>query len=116
MSAELTPAFITWLEHQRRRGSVALAKIADQRRLLLGEAHGLERFAIRMALVNLTGLVAGWARGVHEGLSEAGHEQAAAAFALSPPFAESDPTTEDCERLGEYVEERVKLLEDLLAA
>jgi hypothetical protein len=63
----------------------------------------------------LTSAGASWAKGLHEGLSQAGHAEAAAVFALSPPFAATDPTTDDCDRLGEYVEARMKLLQDLIA-
>jgi hypothetical protein len=90
--------------------------IAIERRLLLTETHGLERFTRRMALVELTGVVAGWARAVHDRLCEAGHAEAAAAFALSPPFAGSEPTTSDCDRLGGYVEAGMRVLQDLLSA
>ncbi len=92
-----------------------LQAIARQRRLLLAESHGLERFTLRMALVNLTGSVARWASGLRDGLEKVGHAETAALFALSPPFAAADPTTEDCERLAEYVEARMKALNDLLA-
>jgi hypothetical protein len=68
-----------------------------------------------MALVDLTGSVARWARNLHDGLSEVGECKAAAAFAMSPPFAAAHPTTTDCDRLSEYVEDRISLLQDLLA-
>jgi hypothetical protein len=68
-----------------------------------------------MALVNLTGSVARWGNGLHDGFSKVGHAETAAVFALSPPFATTDPTTDDCDHLGEYVEARVKVLHDLLA-
>lgn len=97
-------------------GAQAVHAITTQRRLLPGETHGLGRFTRRMAVVNLTGSVAGWAKGLNDGLSQAGHTEAAAPFALSPPFAAADPTTGDCDRLGEYVEVRMKLLQDVLDA
>jgi hypothetical protein len=67
-----------------------------------------------MALVNLTGSVASWAHGLHEGLSKAGQDEAAAAFAESPPFAAAEPTPRDCDRLSDYVETRMEVLRDLL--
>jgi hypothetical protein len=86
-----------------------------QRPLPRSDTHGLGRFALRMALVNLTGSVASWANGLHDGLSKAGLADAAAAFEPSPPFAAAEPTSADCERLGDYVEERMEVLQELLA-
>jgi hypothetical protein len=68
-----------------------------------------------MALVNLTGSVARWANGLGSALEQVGHAETAALFAISPPFAAADPTTEDCDRLAKYVEARMKALHDLLA-
>ena len=86
-----------------------------QRRPLLADPHGLDRFTVRMALVNLTGSVARWANGLGDGLGKVGHTETAALFAIRPPFAAADPTTEDCDELAEYVQARVKALHDLLA-
>jgi hypothetical protein len=68
-----------------------------------------------MALVNLTGSVAGWANGLRHGLSKVGHAESAALFAVSPPFAAADLSTDDCDQLAGYVEARMKALDDLLA-
>lgn len=89
--------------------------ITRQRRLLLAETHGLERFTVRMALVDLTGSVAKWGNGLCEGLGKVGRAETAALFAVAPPFPATDPTTDDSDRLGEFVEARVKALADLLA-
>jgi len=110
-----TPEFMAWLAHEQAWGRHALRAIAARRRSLLVDSHGLEQFAIRMAIVDLTGAVARWAGGLHDGLSRARQARAAAAFAASPPFAAADPTTGDCDRLAAYVEERMELLEDLLS-
>ena len=112
----LTPEFRDWLEHERAWGRHAVHAITRQRRLLLPEAHGLERFRLRMALVNLTGSVARWANGLRDGLSKVDRGETAALFAISPPFAAADPSTDDCDRLAEYVEARITALDDLLAA
>jgi hypothetical protein len=77
-------------------------KITRQRRLLLTDTHALGRFTLRMALVDLTGSVASWAKGLHDGLSQASRTEAAAVFALSPPFTATDPAIGDCDRLGEH--------------
>ena len=69
-----------------------------------------------MALVNLTGSVASWADGLQEGLARTGSTDAAAVFALGPPFAATEPTTGDCDRLAQYVEARMTVLQDLLAS
>jgi hypothetical protein len=111
-----SPEFRAWLQHQHQRGREEVEKITIERRLLLTETHGLERFTRRMALVELTGVAASWARGVHDGLCEAGHPEDAAVFALSPPFPESDPTRGDCDRLGGYVEAGMTVLQNLLSA
>jgi hypothetical protein len=97
-------------------GSQAVRAIATQRRKRSDGGHGLERFALRMALVDLAGSVARWAHGLHDGLSKAGLAEAAAVFAHSPPLPATDPTTGDCDRLGEYVEARMQALAELLAA
>ena len=89
--------------------------IRRQRPLLLAETQGLDRFTLRMALVKLTGSVARWANGLGDGLNKWGHAEAAAQFAISPPFAATDPTPDDCDQLAEYVEVRVKVLHDVLA-
>ena len=68
-----------------------------------------------MALVNLTGSVARWGNGLCDGLNKVGHVETAALFAIGPPFAATDPTTDDCDHLGEYVEAHMKVLQDLLA-
>jgi hypothetical protein len=110
----LTPQFRAWLEHERAWGRQAVNAITRQRRLLLAETHGLERFTVRMALVNLTGSVARWANGLRDGLDKEGDPETAALFAIGPPFAATDPTAEDCDRLGEYVEARITALQELL--
>lgn len=111
----LTPQFRAWLEREDAWGRQAVHAIKRQRQLLLVETHGLERFTLRMALVNLTGSVARWANGLGEGLNKVGHAETGALFAISPPFAATDPTTDDCDQLAEYVEVRMKALHDLLA-
>ncbi len=68
-----------------------------------------------MALVNLTGSVAKWANGLGAGLKKVGHAETAALFAISPPFAATDPTPDDCDQLAEYVEARMTAVHDLLA-
>lgn len=52
--------------------------------------------------------------GLRDGLDKLSDAERAALFAIGPPFAARDATTEDCDRLGEYVEARVELLRDLL--
>jgi len=111
----LTPQFRAWLEQERAWGRQAVHAIRRQRRLLLAETHGLERFTLRMALVSLTVSVARWANNLGDGLTKAGLAEPAAQFAISPPFAATDPTTDDCDELAEYVEARMKALDDLLA-
>jgi hypothetical protein len=111
----LTPQFRVWLEHECEWGRLAVQAITRQRRPLLADPHGLDRFTVRMALVNLTGSVARWANGLHDGLSKVGHTETAGLFAIGPPFAAADPTTEDCDQLAEYVQARVTALHDLLA-
>ncbi len=114
-SSPLTPQFRAWLEREHDWGRQALDAITRQRRLLLAEAHGLERFTLRMALVNLTGSVVRWANGLGNGLDKVGRAETAALFAISPPFAGADPTTDDCDQLARYVEAGMKALRDLLA-
>ncbi len=67
-----------------------------------------------MALVELTGSVARWGNGLCEGLVKVGRADAAAQFAVRPPFPATDPSSDDCDRLSEYVEVRVESLGDLL--
>lgn len=111
----LTPQFRAWLENEHAWGEQAVHAITRQRRLLFAETHGLERFTLRMTLVDLTGSVARWGNGLHDGLNKVGHAETAALFAMSPPFAAADPTTDDCDQLAAYVEARMKAVHDLLA-
>ncbi len=104
------------MEHERAWGGEAVRAITRQRRLLLTQTHGLERFTIRMALVDLTGSVARWGNGLRDGLEKAGYTETAALLGAGPPFPATDPTAEDCDRLGEYVKARMKAIQDLLAA
>src|SRR6266568_2082059 len=110
----LTPEFRAWLEHERLRGAQLVRAVMRQRGLL-ADTHGLERFKTRMALVDLTGSLASWAKGIHDGLAKTGNAEAAAAFALSPPFAATDPTATDYDQLGDFVETRMQVLQELLA-
>ena len=112
----ITPQFRAWVERERAWGGEAVRAIARQRRLLLADTHGLEQFTKRMALVNLTGSVARWGNGLSAGFKKVGHTETAAAFATGPPFAATEPTTDDCDALGEYVEARIKVLQDFLAS
>jgi hypothetical protein len=110
----LAPELKRWLEQQHKCGREALHKLNLQREQLRTETRGLDRFSIRMALVEVTGAVAGWTKEVHDGLSRAGHPEAALVFAPGPPFPATDPTSDDCDRLGDYLEARMKALQDLL--
>jgi hypothetical protein len=112
---QITPEFRAWVEHEHAWGREALHALTRQRGLLLTETHGRERFAIRMALVDLTGSVARWGNGLHAGLEKEGHAETAALFASAPPFAASDPRAEDYDHLGEYLQARMQALGDLLA-
>jgi hypothetical protein len=111
----LTPEFRAWLEQERLRGRREMHAINRQRRLLPTDSHGLGRFAIRMALVDLTGSAARWSRVLHGALLDAGLQDVAAAFAAAPPFAATDPGPEDCDRLHDWVQARTHVLDDLLA-
>jgi hypothetical protein len=111
-----TPALRGWLEAERAWGRHAIHATGTQRRHLLEQMHGLERFGRRMALVNLTGSVARWANGLHEGLSRNGLLDAAAAFDTPPPFPETDAGPVDCDHLQEYIQERVERIGEIHAA
>ena len=109
-----TPEFRAWLEQERTWGSLATREITRRRRAADGEMHGLERFTVRMGLVQLTGSIAAWADGLRAGLHKRGFEDAAARFASSPPFA-GEVADADFQRLQDYVVARVELLGELLA-
>jgi hypothetical protein len=113
----LTPQQRAWVERQRAWGARAGHVITRQRsELLSADTHGLERFTTRMALVELTGRVARWAGALHDGLIATDQAEAAAAFAVGPPFATADFTASDYDLLEEYVDARMEVLRDLLAA
>jgi hypothetical protein len=112
----LTPQQRAWVERERAWGARASQVISRQRDELSADTHGLDRFTTRMALVELTGRVARWANALHDGLAKSEHVEAAAAFALSPPFAAADFTASDYDRLEDYVEARMLVLRDVLAA
>jgi hypothetical protein len=111
----MTPELRAWLERERAWGVLALRAIARRGGQLHADGRGLERFSARMALVELTGSVAKWAHGLHDGLDRSGPPEAAAPFAIAPPFAATDPTSGDCERLGQYVAARLEVLRGVLA-
>ena len=69
-----------------------------------------------MALVSLTGSVARWANGLHEGLTRNGLLQAAAAFESPPPFPDTDAGPADCDRLRDYLERRIDAIGEILSA
>jgi hypothetical protein len=112
----LPPPLRAWVQRERTWAGQALGLIARQRRLVASEGHGLARFTLRMTLVELTGSVAAWASGLHDGLARHGYAEAAAAFAVGPPFAATDPSGADYDALGDYVEGRRALLAELLDA
>jgi hypothetical protein len=112
----LTEDFRAWIEQERSWGRHAVAAIARQRGLVLADGSGLERFTVRMALVELTGSVARWGNGLHEGLAKVNRSEAAAVFAVAPPFPATDPHRADYDHLSEHVETRMRALEELLAA
>jgi hypothetical protein len=111
----LTTEFLEWIGRERSWGRQAIHAIARQRPLVLTESSGLDRFSVRMALVELTGSVARWGNGLYEGLAKVGRDDAAAQFGTGPPFPATDPGSLDFDRLSEYVEIRVKALGELLA-
>ncbi len=111
----LTPQFRAWLEKEHEWGRQALHAIGRERRELQRETHGLDRFKLRMALVKLTGSVAQWANGLGKGLNKLDRAEAAALFAISPPFAAADPSADDCDRLAEFVEQRMSAVDEVLA-
>ena len=75
----------------------------------------MERFKIHMALVELTGSVARWSRGLAAGLEKVGRADAAAALASGPPFPSGDTTPGDFDRLGEFVEAGIALAGETLS-
>ncbi len=104
-----------WLQAELSQGRELNRRINRQSRQLAAATHGLAKFTVRMALVELTGSAAKWARRVHEGLLRCGERDGAELFAATPPFAATDPAPEDCERLSDWTEERLTVLAELLA-
>lgn len=109
------PEVRRWLEQERDWGLRARAMLARRRPQNAREVHGLDRFALRMGLVELTGSVAAWANGLHSGLLKWEEPEAAARFAVGPPFAATEPGQADYDRLTDYLQERIELLRRLLA-
>jgi hypothetical protein len=69
-----------------------------------------------MALVDLTGSVAAWAKGLLDGLTRWGFDEAAAAFQTGPPFPATDLSAADYDRLAGYVEIGMGVLRELTEA
>jgi len=113
-SGGLTPDFREWLEKERSWGRRARHAIANRESRLTREMAGIDRFALRIEFVELTGAVAHWARGLQGALAGIGRPEAAAPFAQPPPFASEAPADGDFARLDHYLEARVALLEELL--
>jgi hypothetical protein len=95
----LTPELRDWLEQERTWGAHARHAISQLSRSAPPHPHGLERFRVRMALVDLTGSVAAWAKGLLDGLTRWGFDEAAAAFQTGPPFPATDLSAADYDRL-----------------
>ncbi len=104
-----------WLKSEQARGRDGIRQINRQRRMMATASNGLARFTVRMALVQETGATAKWARRIHDGLIRWDERDAAEAFAAAPPFAATDPAPEDCDRLSDWIQDRVAVLADLLA-
>jgi hypothetical protein len=115
MQTPLTPEFRTWLDHERAWARYALRAITDRRELSAAEVHPMERFGLRMSVVNLTGAVAHWAHGLCAGLEKVGHVDGLEVLAAGPPFSSADITQEDFDRLEAFVESGVSLIEVVLA-
>jgi len=75
----------------------------------------MDRFSRRMALVELTGSVAAWAKGLAKGLEKVGRSDSADLFSVSPPFASAGSGADGYDELHEYVQARMTALADLLA-
>lgn len=110
-----TLAFRVWVEQEIAWAAAALGAIARQRELLQADPHGLDRFTVRMRLVKVTGAVAAWSNNLRAGFEKAGRADIAAQLAAEPPFAATDATTEDCDRLAGHVESRRGILRGFLA-
>lgn len=114
-ASQSPPDFRTWVERERDWGLAALGAVDRTRRQVLEEKHGLDRFSVRMGLVELTGAVAAWSHNLRAGFEKHGDAPEAAEFAAPPPFADTDPSAADCDRLSDYVEARRRQLADWLA-
>lgn len=110
-----TLKFRVWVEQESAWAAAALQAIARQRELLQADPHGLDRFTVRMRLVKLTGAVAAWGNNLRAGFEKAGRPDIAALLAPEPPFAATDVSTEDCDRLAAHVESRTGILRGFLA-
>ncbi len=75
----------------------------------------MDRFALRMSLVDLTGAVARWAHVLSAGLEKVGRGDSAVVLAAGPPFSSGEVETEDFERLREFIEHGADLIEMVLA-
>lgn len=111
----LPPESRAWAETERMRGAQLVRAIVRQRELP-GDTHGLGRFRTRMALVELTGTVASWAGGVHDRLITTRNSEAAAVFGEAPPFADAEPAAGEYDQLLDFVQARMRVLEELLGA
>jgi hypothetical protein len=115
----IDPKLRKWLDHERERGAEYAAHVKREGSQLLAGTNfifALKNFGMSsMSLSSLTSRSRTWSRTIAtriegvEGLSA--HVET---FRAQPPAADSDPTEGDFRRLAEYLEQRVRLLREIL--
>ena len=111
MSADPSPEYLDWLARERQWGRRALEMLAELRASAPRGEHGIDRFALRMSAVRLTGSVAGWSHNLCAGLAREGFE---AGGDPEPPFLPSDGSAGALEPLERFINAKLGLIESAL--
>ena len=113
MGKELSADYLDWLARERHWGQRALDTLAGLRSRTRRGEHGIDRFALRMSAVRLTGSVAGWSHNLCAGLAREGLYTGPDP---EPPFLPSDGSAGELEPLERFIDAKIELIRSVLSA
>jgi hypothetical protein len=115
----IDPKLRKWLDHERERGAEYAVHVKREGGQLLAGTNfifALKNFGMSgMSLSSLTSRARTWSRTIATRIEGVvGLSAHVETFRAQPPAAASDPTEGDFKRLAEYLEQRVRLLREIL--
>jgi hypothetical protein len=111
----LSPESRRRLEREHERGKDELHKIAVGRVEVLAAIGPMGHFTTEMKLKAISDGIQQWAAGLRKGLANAGYTDAAALVAGNASTASGHPTSGDYDRLRQFVEDRMTVIQELLS-